>query len=270
MTYQVLTPQQSPYQSSRDGKAIDRIVIHWWGDPAGHPTLEGVVAEFENTPRRVSAHWVAEAGRVAAVVPEDRTAWHAGNYDVNQRSIGIECNPRASDEDYATIGQLIADIRGRHGDLPLHPHHDYISTTCPGVYDLGRLDALARGGVTTVSNPVQTVAPAAAPSYADIRALQRALRTADDNVWGPDTQKRWDALLAASNYGGVRFPYGVAFTQGVVGTAQDNRWGPNSRACHDATVRAVQVAVGAVPDGIVGPETVGKVYAAHAASRHTV
>ena len=74
-------------------------------------------------------------------------------------------------------------------------------------------------------------------------ALQRAMRTTADNSWGPLTDKHGTAIREASFWGGHDFPWGVAFTQGVVGTAQDSSWGPKSIAAHDATVRAMQVAM---------------------------
>ena len=90
---------------------------------------------------------------------------------------------------------------------------------------------------------------------ADIRALQRAVRANPDNVAGPNTRSRCYALAAASNWGGNTFPFGVAFTQSVVGTEQDGIWGPASEEAHDNTVEAVQSAVGSEVDGIYGPDT---------------
>ena len=90
---------------------------------------------------------------------------------------------------------------------------------------------------------------------ADIRALQRAVRANPDNVAGPNTRSRCYALAAASNWGGNTFPFGVAFTQSVVGAEQDGIWGPASEEAHDDTVEAVQSAVGSEVDGIYGPDT---------------
>ena len=94
---------------------------------------------------------------------------------------------------------------------------------------------------------------------ADIRALQRAVRANPDNVAGPNTRSRCYALAAASNWGGNTFPFGVAFTQSVVGTEQDGIWGEGSEEAHDSTVEAVQAAVGAEVDGVYGAETNTKV-----------
>ena len=111
--------------------------------------------------------------------------------------------------------------------------------------------------------PAYTDAPgSSAPAGpADIRALQRAVRANPDNVAGPNTRSRCYALAAASNWGGKTFPFGVAFTQSVVGTEQDGIWGEASEEAHDATVEAVQAAVGAEVDGVYGAETNTKVNA---------
>lgn len=89
----------------------------------------------------------------------------------------------------------------------------------------------------------------------DPLALQRAVRAAADGVWGPDTEKRFEALRMASKWGRWTFPHGVEFAQGVVGARKDGKWGTNSGLAHDATVKNVQLALGVKPDGIWGPES---------------
>jgi LysM repeat protein len=125
-------------------RVVKSITIHWWGDPANRPTFEGTIAYLCRQNGNTSAHVIAEAGRVAWIVDGTNCAWHAGNPYGNTTSIGIECNPRASDGDYQTIGELVRDIRKIYGDIPLVPHRDWQSTACPGVYDLGRIDQIAR------------------------------------------------------------------------------------------------------------------------------
>ena len=97
-------------------------------------------------------------------------------------------------------------------------------------------------------------------AHVDVRGIQKAVKAAQDNVWGPDTEKRVNAVRMASAWSGYQFPYGVAYAQGVVGTATDGSWGPKSRAAHDACVIKIQKALnelgyGLVVDGIWGPNT---------------
>lgn len=89
----------------------------------------------------------------------------------------------------------------------------------------------------------------------NVMGLQRAVRATADNAWGPDTDKRLEAVRASTALHGGRFPYGVRYTQSVVGARADGAWGPNSRAAHDATVANIQRALGLNPDGIWGPLT---------------
>lgn len=140
--YTLNTTKRSMNTSSRDGKPIDRIVIHHWGDK-NYNNIDVVVNWLSVSYSRVSAHHVVEKNKVYNLVPEERTAWHAGNYDVNQRSIGIECRPEARDEDYETIGMLVGRIWSKYGKLPLYPHKAYINTYCPGQYDLNRIKQIA-------------------------------------------------------------------------------------------------------------------------------
>ena len=93
----------------------------------------------------------------------------------------------------------------------------------------------------------------------DIVKLQAAVRATQDNVAGPDTRKRIDAVRKASWWGGHSYPYGISYAQSVVGTTPDGYWGANSNAAHDKTVIAIQKAVGAEPDGLWGVETETKV-----------
>lgn len=201
MTYQDITQYNSPNMTPGRPWGINKIVIHWWGDPNTHPTFEGVIQTLCSPARGASAHYVVEAGRVACIVDPDNRAWHAGDgigngSQGNDRGIGIECNPRQSDGDYQTIAELIRDLRKVYGDLPLHPHREFNATACPGTYDLARLDRLARGQATT---PAPQPAPAPAVNIDDL--ARRAIR----GEFGNGDQRRqalganYDAVQARVN-----------------------------------------------------------------------
>ena len=123
--YEYITQYDS---SGYNGYAtIDCIVDHWWDDPAKKPTFMGTVNSLCNNPNG-SANYVVEAGKVACLIAPGLRAWHVrsndfqrvmpGIYDINSHSIGIECNPRMTDDDIETLCQLHADLRaqGLHGD----------------------------------------------------------------------------------------------------------------------------------------------------------
>ena len=89
----------------------------------------------------------------------------------------------------------------------------------------------------------------------DIKEIQRILGAVQDNILGTDTEKRMCAVIKASNWGGREFPWGVSYTQSVVGTAPDGVWGDASNAAHDRVIESLQDALGVTVDGIWGPET---------------
>lgn len=154
-------------------RVIKGITIHWWGDPTKNPTFAGVrdylcAANGSNT----SAHYVATGtGRqVACIVAPQDVAWHSGNAAGNATTIGIECDPRCRDEDYDVVAELVADIRSAYGDVPIYSHKMWSNTSCPGNYDIDRIDQLsytkqsnANWGDVTEKNP-KTPAPVPAPS----------------------------------------------------------------------------------------------------------
>lgn len=105
------------------------IVIHHWGKDGQN--FDDVVRYLCRPNGDSSAHYVAEAGKVACIVlPSDR-AWHAKSGG-NPRGIGIECRPECSAADRETVAELIANLRKTYGYLPLYPHSNFVSTACPG------------------------------------------------------------------------------------------------------------------------------------------
>lgn len=110
--------------------SVDTIVIHHWGDDG--QSFEKVCEFFASGPG-TSAHFVVEAGRCAQLVEIKDIAWHAGNWAANQRSIGIECRPEMSPEDFETVAQVIADLETYYGrSFYINGHLDYFNTECPG------------------------------------------------------------------------------------------------------------------------------------------
>jgi N-acetyl-anhydromuramyl-L-alanine amidase AmpD len=74
--------------ASRDDKDVYLLLLH---STSGTGSAEDLRQYFARGERAVSAHYIVDAaGRVATSVEPDDIAWHAGNWDVNKRSIGIE------------------------------------------------------------------------------------------------------------------------------------------------------------------------------------
>lgn len=74
------------YTKGRQETTIDRVVVH-----VADGSYAGTLAWFADPACSTSAHYtVATDGRVGQSVQEEDTAWHAGLWPMNLRSIGIE------------------------------------------------------------------------------------------------------------------------------------------------------------------------------------
>lgn len=148
------------------------VVWHWWDLPERRPTFDGTVNWLMRPSTQASAHYVLESGRWTQMVLEKNAGWHAGSFAVNQRSIGVEVNPRLSDGDYATASALLADIWARRGRLKNSRHMDHSNTSCPGPLDVGRIVRGAENILAGrhVSNGPSTVTVPASAVYRVRRA----------------------------------------------------------------------------------------------------
>lgn len=152
-------------------RSIDYITIHWWGDPNQGPTYEGVVSWLCQTRSQVSAHDVitGTGRRVAVIVDYPNAAWHAGNAVGNATSLGFECDPRCRQEDYEAVAEDVADTWKYYGRMiPLRPHNSWTSTTCPGNYDLNKINQMAVALYNGVVTPSGATAEEVKQAYRDI------------------------------------------------------------------------------------------------------
>ena len=119
----------SPNHGDRKGHSVSMAVLHYTGMQSAEEALERLC----DVEAQVSAHYVIEEdGRVHALVPEDRRAWHAGvsvwgaDTDINSVSVGFEIVNPGHEWGYrpfpaAQISALIPLLRGtmeRHGIPP--------------------------------------------------------------------------------------------------------------------------------------------------------
>lgn len=135
------------YSAGRDGKAVQYIVLHWIVG-----SLTSADKTFSDGRRKASAHYGIGGLEVHQYVSEDNTAWHCGNFDFNQRSIGIEHEGGPdlpiSDNTYLTSSKLVSEIATRY-NIPLdrehiRGHREISATQCPGTLDIDRVIREAR------------------------------------------------------------------------------------------------------------------------------
>jgi N-acetyl-anhydromuramyl-L-alanine amidase AmpD len=128
---------------------VRKIVLHATGGPDCDAsrsfrggTLDGIVGHFLRNRSRISIHYViGRDGRVVAMVPESRIAWHVRGH--NRDSIGIELvNDGDGVDQYSDpqIGSLIELLRGlldRHqldvDAIKTHDELDNSTIVCDGV-----------------------------------------------------------------------------------------------------------------------------------------
>ena len=141
----------------RTRKPIDLIVLHHTAC-----TYQQAIAHFGSPTAGTSAHYiVSNKGELAAMLEEFYTAYHAGQYTVNQRSIGIESEWYDTMGDrstalYEKISALVADIC-KFYNIPIDadhikPHKTYFNTACPGSLDIARIIDRARA-INAPSDP---------------------------------------------------------------------------------------------------------------------
>ena len=128
------------HDRGRMGEQVRYIVIHYTAI-----SYEKTLRAFYSPYSRVSAHYVVrQDGHVAQLLGEADTAWHAGSYWYNQRSIGIEIeldferysDPQYTAEQYYATAALSCEIAKRHG-IPLDRTHVIGHNEIPGT---GKLD----------------------------------------------------------------------------------------------------------------------------------
>lgn len=148
MTTQLWLPAKADRFTKGRGAIVDTIVYH-----TTTTTFDAAIATFQGGSRLVSAHYVIDrdVDRIGACVREDDTAWHAGNWPVNQRSIGIEgvdngdwWGPRP-DAFYDREIDLSLAIMGRYLITRWLRHNECSATACPDGLDTGRIIAAVGG-----------------------------------------------------------------------------------------------------------------------------
>lgn len=156
---------------------IDRIVIHHNATTSKDVAINTWLA---NGSAQTSAHYEVAGKQIIGIVGEETTAWHAGDSDMNARSIGIENvnaigapNWTISNDTFESLSKLVADIAKRYV-FPIDathviPHKAVVSTACPGGIDVAKVIKRANeisGGSDNLSSQAGTTSKPATSSSA--------------------------------------------------------------------------------------------------------
>ncbi|MFJ9120823.1 N-acetylmuramoyl-L-alanine amidase [Streptomyces sp. NPDC102394] len=116
-----------------DDYAIDRVVVH-----VTQGGYASAVKVFQDPAHQAAAHYIVRRdGGITQMIRELDVAYHAGNRQYNERSVGIEhegfVERRSSFTDamYASSARLTAGICGRYG-IPVDREHIIGHVEVPG------------------------------------------------------------------------------------------------------------------------------------------
>lgn len=160
MTQSNLTTEShnTTQQSSRNGRAIDHIVLHHTASTGMDQTIDMMVSGS----RQVSANYVVKDRRIARIVPEEYRSWSLSSAEWDGRSITFEIANSSngggwpvSPESQESVARVVADISSRYG-IPLNRdrilghrevytrHGASYPTACPGGLDMDWIVARAK------------------------------------------------------------------------------------------------------------------------------
>ena len=129
---------------SRSGEKqsnIEYIVVHWVGN--ANTSAINNRNYFENLKithkTQASSHYIIGLnGEIIQCIPDNEVAFHAGNYSMNRKSIGIEdCHPdwsgKFTDMTYNSLADLCVFLCKKYNIKPDHiiRHYDVTKKVCP-------------------------------------------------------------------------------------------------------------------------------------------
>lgn len=124
-------------ESNRKSSKIDTLVIHYTGNNGD--TAENNGNYFKNNVVETSAHYFVDDTTVVRSVADKNIAWHAGDWDINCRSIGIEiagstkeCTGRTL-ENVILLAQRLMKKYNISKDRVIR-HYDANGKICPGFW----------------------------------------------------------------------------------------------------------------------------------------
>lgn len=195
------------YTAGRGGRSINKIVLH---HNAGRLSIQECWNVWQT--RQASAHYQVDVnGRIGQLVWDRDTAWHAGNWEANCTSIGIEHannhvgNPwTISDATLENGAHLVAALcryyklgRPQWGKN-VFGHKNFAATGCPGEIagtQNTRYMARAQYWYDHMTSSTATT-PAAQPTTTSGKSVDELAREVIRGDWG-NGNERYQRLTAA-------------------------------------------------------------------------
>ena len=216
MAYSILFKQcGSDHMTRGRSRAIDRIVVHFTATLAS--ARNNATCFARNEGQGASAHYFVDdiTPEIYQSVAEGDTAWHAGDWQMNCRAIGIEVVSAGEDfsaTEVEKLGWLVKKLMARYGigASGVIRHYDVTGKLGPAPYvaacKWAALKAAITGGAasggTTAAAPEGTVAELArrviAGEFGNGNARRAALGSRYDDV-----QAEVNRILAGGSGGGA-------------------------------------------------------------------
>lgn len=172
MTYSILFKQcGSDHMTRGRSRSVDRIVVHFTATLASARNNATYFARNEG--QGASAHYFVDdiTPEIYQSVAEGDTAWHAGDWQMNCRAIGIEVVSAGEDfsaTEVEKLSRLVRKLMAKYGigASGVIRHYDVTGKLCPAPYvaasKWAALKATIMGGAasggTTAAAPSGTVA----------------------------------------------------------------------------------------------------------------
>lgn len=202
---------------------INKIVLH---HNAGNLTIRGCYNVWQD--REASAHYQVQSdGRIGQLVWDKDTAWHAGDFNANATSIGIEhadCQTRPwkiSDACLENGAHLVAALckyykLGRPTWMKnVFPHSHFSATECPasiaGSQNAAYMkraqqwyDAMTKGSSAPKPSKPSKPAPKPAKKPAKKKDINTIAQEVIKGAWGNGDDRRRRLEAAGYNYAAVQ------------------------------------------------------------------
>lgn len=123
------------FTAGRGGQKVLGVILHWMDG-----SLASADQTFQDRARNTSAHHGIEDNKIHDYVKPEDTAYQAGNWLVNEQTIGIEHSAQPgrapSDATYENSAQLVAKYAVEFGfpidSAHIRHHYEIVATACPG------------------------------------------------------------------------------------------------------------------------------------------
>ena len=154
MAYSILFKQcGSDHMTRGRSRAIDRIVVHFTATLAS--ARNNATYFSRNEGQGASAHYFVDdiTPEIYQSVAEGDTAWHAGDWQMNCRAIGIEVVSAGEDfsaTEVEKLGWLVRKLMAKYGigASGVIRHYDVTGKLCPAPYVAASKWAALRAAIT--------------------------------------------------------------------------------------------------------------------------